>query len=401
MAVVIQSAETGFAAEHFRATLRYPADTSVPDGPPDQVGDALPMVPLEPAKELYGDTLFQGERFQRLRRYHRAAARDVDADLAVEPVSWFAGYLTGQLLLGDPGVRDALMHGNQVCVPDATLLPAGVERIYPAGARAVEEAGGGELRYCATERSHDGDTYTYDIVLRTRSGETIERWEGLRLQAVRKKDGSGPWVASLVGPYLERTVGDLIGAEVAVAVQPMDKPESDVDDDGDEPQAGYIARRREHTAVVAGHALGEPADVHYRPDGRPEIDGGRAISAAHGAGLTLCVSAAGPVGCDLEPVTERAPDEWQGLLGPHAELAQQTATATGEGPDTAATRVWSAIECLQKADASPRGPVTLLPVERDGWTVFGSGDLQIAVLATTVRDYPDPIVFAVLSERQR
>ncbi|HEX6873712.1 MAG TPA: SDR family NAD(P)-dependent oxidoreductase, partial [Micromonosporaceae bacterium] len=57
--VVIQSEETSFAAEHFRARLRL-SGIDAPDGPPEQVPAGLPPVPLEPAGDLYGDTLFQG-----------------------------------------------------------------------------------------------------------------------------------------------------------------------------------------------------------------------------------------------------------------------------------------------------------------------------------------------------
>ncbi len=67
----IRSAETGFAADHFRATLRFGRE-AVPAGPPDQLGDGVPMVRLDPAADLYGRVLFQGRRFQRLTGYHRA-----------------------------------------------------------------------------------------------------------------------------------------------------------------------------------------------------------------------------------------------------------------------------------------------------------------------------------------
>src|SRR6185369_8009946 len=108
---------------------------------------------------LYGGLLFQGARFQRLTRYHSAAARYVDAEVSTGSVgNWFASFLPPDLILGDPGSRDAYLHGNQVCVPDATLLPAGVDRIYPA---AQPTAHTGVLRYCASERGQDGDTYVY------------------------------------------------------------------------------------------------------------------------------------------------------------------------------------------------------------------------------------------------
>jgi enediyne polyketide synthase len=385
--VVIRSAETAFAADHFQARLR-PGTGPVPEGPPAQAEGDLPPSRLEPAADLYGDVLFQGARFQRLRRYHRAAARHVDVDVAVDrSVTWFAGFLPDTLLLGDPGMRDALMHGNQVCVPDATLLPAGIERLYPAGARLN---GDRQLRYCAAERSRDGDTYTYDIAVRTLDGEVVERWEGLRLRAVRKRDGRGPWVAPLLGPYLERTVEDLLGVRLAVAVEP-DHPQP-----SGEPPAGHVAQRRAHTAIAAGRALGRPVPVRYRPDGHPEIDE-LSLSAAHGAGLTLCVVGSGPVGADVEAVATRTSQEWQGLLGQYGGLAVQVAGSAGESHDTAATRVWAVRECLQKAGRSAQDPLVLASSERAGWVVFGSGDVRVATLAATLRDGPEPVVFAILA----
>jgi enediyne polyketide synthase len=415
--VVIHSEETGYAAEHFRARLCY-RDAGVPQGPPEQVPDGLPMVELDPAADLYDGILFQGGRFQRLRGYHRAAAREVDVEVAaLARADWFASYLPGALLLGDPGVRDALMHGNQVCVPDATLLPAGIDRLHPAGDRL---SGAQQLRFCAVERCRDGDTYTYDIALRTPAGEVIERWEGLRLRAVRRTDGNGRWVAPLLGPYLERTVEDLVGAAVAVAVEPDGGQDGGSGGHGSSGHGsgsgghgssghgssghgsgGHVARRRARTALAASRVLGRPVGVRYRPDGRPEVAGERGISAAHGAGVTLCVAGAGPVGCDVETVVPRADAERRDLLGPHARLADLVATVTGEDADTAATRIWTAIECLRKAGRSGDAPLVLLPASRPGWSVFSSGDLRIAVLACTVGITGTPAVFAILTEGRR
>jgi enediyne polyketide synthase len=295
-------------------------------------------------------------------------------------VGWFAGYLPGDLLLGDPGTRDALMHGNQVCVPDATLLPSGIERVHIS--RAMTEATG-ELRYCATERRRDGDTYIYDIAVRDDHGEVVERWEGLRLQAVRKGDGGGPWVAPLLGSYLEREVEERLGVRVAVAVEP--------DGTGE-------AGRRAQTELAAGRALGHPAQIRHRLDGRPELATGDAISASHGAGVTLCVVGEGTLGCDVEPVAERSPDKWSGLLNGHAPLAELIARELDESPEAAGTRVWSALECLRKAGLPADASLTLAPGGGGAWTVLTSGSLRIATLITTLRDVPSPVVFAVLVE---
>ncbi|MGW3359743.1 type I polyketide synthase [Streptomyces bungoensis] len=384
--VAIHAEDTGFVAEHFRARLLF-TGTAAPDGPPLQVPEDTPVVPLDPAADLYGSVLFQGARFQRLRRFHRAAARHVDAEVAVQqrPEGWFAGFLPGELLLADPGMRDALMHGNQVCVPDATLLPSGVERIHTLGSGDHVPD---RLRYTAVERSRDGDTYVYDIAVRDEHGTVVERWDGLTLHAVRKTDGSGPWVAPLLGPYLERSLEDVVGSRVAVAVEPH----------GDTP-AGSVAQRRGFTADAAARALGSPVAVRHRPDGRPELEPARhlSMSAAHGLGVTLSAVSDTEVTCDIEAVSMRSADEWRGLLGDHAAVAELVARETGEAPDTAATRVWGAVECLRKAGIMAGAPLTVLPRRKDAWVVFAAGDLRIATFVTALRDALEPAVFAFLT----
>ncbi|MEK8107778.1 hypothetical protein NKG94_27110 [Micromonospora sp. M12] len=118
---------------------------------------------------------------------------------------------------------------------------------------------------------------------------------------------------------------------------------------------------------------------------------------AHGAGLTLAVTATGPLGCDVETVTHRDEAVWDGLLGGHAALARLLAAETGEDADTAATRVWAAAECVQKAGDQP-GAADPAALPRPGWTVFGNGELRVATFVTAVRGVDEPVVFAILTE---
>jgi enediyne polyketide synthase len=157
------------------------------------------------------------------------------------------------------------------------------------------------------------------------------------------------------------------------------------------------AERRAGTALAAWRALGRRVRVRYRPDGRPEIAGDQALSASHGAQVTLCVAAAGSVGCDVEPVVPRPAATWDGLLGSHASLAALIATEAGEDLDTASTRVWAAAECVVKAGLAASSPISLA-ARRDEWTVLDSGSLRIATLVTTLRDFPGQVVFAVGTE---
>jgi enediyne polyketide synthase len=383
--VALRSDDTGFGADHFRATLRYVGERPFAARHPVAAGGPA-RVRLDPATELYGGVFFQGKRFQRVLGYRSLAAKSCAVEiLAGTGDQWFGSYLWGDLLMGDPGARDAFMHGIQCCVPDATLLPVGVERIYPA---SPAELSGNVLLYAA-ERQRVGDTYTYDLDVCTEDGTVLERWEGLRLQAVRKTDGLGPWVPALLGPFLERQVQQFTNGQIRCAVEP-------------DPVSGAVGveARRAQTTLAVSRLLDRPVAIAHRADGKPEVVGEEvAMSASHGAGVTLAVVGTGRVGCDVEPVRERTTEDWEGLLGTRQyTLAQLIQRERGEDPQVAATRVWGAVESLRKAGKPLPGSLTLVPGGPAGWVLLQSGQAQIATFATSLHDEPDAVVFTILAE---
>ncbi|MGW4128109.1 type I polyketide synthase [Amycolatopsis japonica] len=379
--VVLRSGETGFSADHFRARLSFSR--------PDPLGDtvardvALPPVPVDPTTELYGTVLFQGKRFQRVTGYRRASARHAVAEIATgAEVDWFAPFLPQEQLLADPGTRDAMMHAIQCCVPDATLLPQGIERLYLA------EPGEQHPEYVlldARERSQDGDSYVYDLDVRNPDGKLVERWEGLKLRAVRKRDGEGPWVPSMLGSYLERSVERLLGSSRAIVVEP----------DPVGVPVETTPERRAQTALAAGRAVDAPLEIRYRPDGKPEADGVE-VSASHSADLTLAIAGGGRIACDVETAIERTPEDWAGLLGEDLLAVGELLAADAREPlSVAHTRVWSALECVRKTGDMTQA-LTVHRVDPDGWAVLSHGVARIATWVTTVNDRTDPVVFAVL-----
>lgn len=379
--VVLRSEETGFSADHFRARLRFSR--------PDPLGETvvrdveLPPVPVDPTTELYGTVLFQGKRFQRVIGYRRASARHAVAEIATgAEVGWFAPFLPQERLLADPGTRDAMMHAIQCCVPDATLLPQGIERLFLA------EPGTQDPDYVlldARERSQDGDSYVYDLDVRNPDGTLVERWEGLKLRAVRKRDGEGPWVPSMLGSYLERAAERLLGSGRAVVVEPDPACLS----------VETTLERRAQTALAAGRAVDAPLEIRYRPDGKPEADGVE-VSASHSSDLTLVIAGSGQVACDVETVIERTPQDWAGLLGEDLLAVGELLAADGREPVSVAnTRVWSALECVRKTGDMTQS-LTVRRVDPDGWAVLSHGRARIATWVTTVNDRTDPVVFAML-----
>jgi enediyne polyketide synthase len=348
--VALRDAATGFAADCFRAVCRFErAELGEPTAM--ELRDRLDLDPAD----LYGGLLFHRGRFQRVDGYRHLRATECLAEIAPDgTAAWFGRWLPNELVLGDPGARDAAIHGIQACIPHAVLLPTGVDRIVAARLSASEP-----FTLAARERSRQGDDFVYDLEVLDWEGRVAERWEGLRLHAVERI--AAPGRAALIGPYVERRLQEILpGSRVRIALE----------------------------------ADGGSSGLHHRPDGRPEGP----VSRSHAGTLVLSVEGEGRLGCDLEPVAERSEETWRDLLGDRFALAELIARETGEAPDSAATRVWAAVESLKKAGAPPGAPLTFENSETDGWLLLRSGNLRIGTWLGPVRELDGPAALAVLVE---
>lgn len=379
--VVLRDGSTGFAADHFRAVCSFrsrfgtvPETVAEPFSAP-----VLPRVAINPQDDLYGSVLFHRGRFQRVEGYRWLRATECLAEIAADGHAvWFGRYLPSDLVLGDPGARDAAIHGIQACIPHSTLLPTGVDRIVTGRIRRDEP-----LFLAARERSRHGDDFVYDLQILGADGQMRERWEGLRLRAVDRIAAPASWTAALLAPFAERRLQEIL-------------PESGVRISLERTEGG---RRNGRSSKAVERLLGSGAALNHRPDGRPETGESTAVSVSHAGNLVLAVSGVGRIGCDLEPVAERSEKVWHDLLGERYALAELISRERGEGRDAAATRVWAASECLKKAGAPHGAPLTLEPLsgdERaDGWMLLRSGGLRIGTFLGPVRELEGPAALAV------
>ncbi len=354
--IALRDASTGFAADHFRAICRFgePRDAAPLLLPGPQNG----KIALDP-QDLYGRLLFHRGRFRRVQGYRNLTATACVAEISPDGAgAWFGRYLPDRLVLGDPGARDAAIHGIQACIPHATLLPVGVERLISRG--LPRDA---SLLLAARERSRHGDEFVYDLEILTADGRLCERWEGLALRAVDRIAPPEAWSAALLAPYVERRLQEMLpGSRLEIALE----------------------------------RNGGGAAVGHRPDGKPETVG---LSRSHAGDLVLSVTGDGRLGCDLEPVIGRAVDVWRGLLGAERfRLAELIAREHGEELDGAASRVWTAAESLTKAGAPQEAPLVLERDAGDGWLLLRSGALRIGTLLAPVRELAGPAALAVLVE---
>lgn len=373
--VVLRSEETGFQSDHFCATFRD--GEQAPDGPAPAPAEA--GLALDPIEHLYGRMLFHGPRFQRLRGYRELSARSCVAEIDVRDERWFGAFLPQRLELGDPGARDAAIHAVQACIPHERLVPVAVARIVGSGLR------GATVFASATERRQDGDTYVYDVVLHDGAGCVRERWDGLVLRRIGAIELPERWPPALMSPYLERRLDELVGQRHAHIVM----------------LHAHGPRRTDADLAIA-RALGHDASIRRRADGRPVTRNGGEVSAAHLNGCTLAVAGSGPVACDIELAARRTPGVWRDLLGEQRlHLAHRIAAEAREELDRAATRVWSAAECIKKAGLPVAQPLKLASAASDGWTLLRCADVSVATLATRVDGIHGDVVVALLAKGER
>ncbi|MGP0065494.1 MAG: SDR family NAD(P)-dependent oxidoreductase [Isosphaeraceae bacterium] len=379
--VVLRIDETAFQFDHFRAVCRFGDRAVEPPGNArrtvERAGETA-RIPIEPHTELYGHLLFQGGRFRRLIGYQRLRSTSCEAEIAVDDsTGWFHRYLSPTLVLGDPAARDAAIHAVQACIPQAIILPIGVDRLVLG-----MEARNGAHRVRARERSEQGDLLVYDLEITDEAGHVRERWEGLRLRVVERREPDPDWPAALLGPYLERRARSLLsGCRMAVEIERDGRTE-----------------RRVRSDRLIRRSMGEGVPFARRPDGKPEAADRSGVSAAHSGDWTIGVAGSGTIACDLEPVMARPESHWRDLLGHDRwELARLVVRETGEPIDLSATRAWVALECLAKAGVNPMAPMVLERPDDGGAVVYGSGSFRIATFVVPDRRNREPLVLGLLA----
>jgi enediyne polyketide synthase len=369
--LAIRSSETGFQVDHVRAIARAAPEAA--PAPRARVQPGKAQVPnLSVDSDLYGDLFFQAGRFQRIAGYRRLHGFECLAELRVDPEArWFGSYLPHEGELGDPGMRDAALHSIQAVIPHRRVLPVGVDCIQffqrPAVGRAFAHA---------VERNHEGDLFVFDLDIAAEDGSLIERWKGVRFQAVEHLRTDRQLAEPLIGALLEREFAALGGTPGRISVEM--RPES---------------TRSFHP--VKGNA------ATRRPDGKPDPFLGAAAAVAHTDDMRLTVDSV-EAACDIETMEHRSGETWESLLQPDGwRLALRIAREAREDIDIAATRVWTAAETLEKLGVTPPHAWRLeQPPEGDGRVIIGSGAAAVLTAIVRVRRHT-PVIVAVGTAVQR
>lgn len=115
----IRCEQNGFSVDHFSGMFSLAVQASAGSSTSHSV-EPKEVLSVDPRRDLYGNVLFQGPRFQRISKLHQLDARVCRFDSDERESAAF--------VLGDPFCRDALLQSLQLCATPDQCLPVRVGR---------------------------------------------------------------------------------------------------------------------------------------------------------------------------------------------------------------------------------------------------------------------------------
>ena len=349
--VAIRASEDTFAVDRMSAAFVFDAADPI---------DASDTFVVEPtvgfdASPLYGPLFFQQNRFQCIRSFSHLTARRVAARLSPRgETACFSQFEPQQLVLGDPDVRDALLHGLQAAAPHRRVIPVSVGRVrlYSGKPPVWMEA---------VERDATDERFRFDIIARDETGAIVEHWRDVCFRAISRIDNLDEVLAAapeLTTAYVER-----------VARAALDDPSIEV--------ALIFNSRipRNDRRSSALTALGLGGQVLSRSDGKPILtrcDPHENVSIAHRDAATLAVRASGDIGCDIEFLGDWTEARTLSPLSASMAAFASTVASDVEPPTISAARIWSLCEATTKHGQPP---------ERN-WKASRSPDNRVVLFET-------------------
>ena len=384
---VVRCSGSGFQVDHFRALFPLgdtPQAPGQPAEPRTAQGLGLTVASaggIVDGTDLYGPVFFQAGPFRRVAFLPEVTSRSCSALVrGADDRPWFAAPESRRapgpdipLVLGSPGLNDAIMHMLQACVPHRRMLPAGFDALTVSGA---------EIRGAVQVRGQleAGLSGGWQVTAVNAAGHTAAALSGLRLRDVGPLEASAPWHPTLLAAALEGRAAEFgLDPELRVTVS-----------------CGQPGRGRQP-----------------RADGVPWLDASTGLGPL--AGFQLTARASMPVACywasvpagqaasQERPVVPRPADAADSR--PHqvssrnenhpGQLARQLRERTGEPPDRVAARMRAVTACLAAAGRAAGTPVTLGPSRDAGWVQVEAGTATVACTIVAIEGVRGPVVLAL------
>ena len=344
---VIRCSDTNFQMNHMEASCELRASrTEVPARLVHHQGEVMGEGDVKEA--LYDSILFQKGRFQRVGSYSHVEAVNCAAQLQpTEGTTWFHSDDHENFTLGDPGLRDSMLHAVQACMPNKTLIPTSVKYIEVGYLDPK-----GNYRLEAIEIEDRGAELVFDLALFDKEGLPVETWYHAIFRKVGTPKNLRISSPVLLAPLLLRHIRPLYD-DHSLVVQMTRETDRGKDREG---------QGRSH-----------------RPDGKPDqTKDGSYLSYSYCDGWKFHVQSKLAIACDLELVDWGQATNWPQLLGEERfQLVKLVEEIANEGQEEAATRIWTAIETIKKLGLPPHTGITVEPEITDNCLVFKADQAKI------------------------
>ena len=311
---------------------------------------------LDPEADIYRSILFHGGSFQSVSGYEQLSWNSCICSLKAAEGRFFSDFFPQELSLEHPSVRDGALHCVQACVPDFLLLPVSIKSIavFPA---LKEEL----VSIQAIERSHHASSYVYDITMINSRNEIVEEYSGVEFKSVRPLEGK-VLAKPLVMNVINRRAAELLGTERTPLIE----------FDNFEP------------------------DVFRRLDGRPMLKSGKYYSRSYSSGNSVSIMADDVVSCDMERITARERGSWELLLGGRTGMLKRISEAMNEDFDAAASRIWSAMECIRKSGLTLFSQLSIGAKDSPAIIYFNCGEHRIISYKCKLAEPAQEYILSVL-----
>ncbi len=353
--VVIRDEISQYKKDHFRATIILKKTTTKGLKMPF-LGTAVTS--LDTVKDLYGSVLFQRGMFERVNFYYEIEPYKCIASASNSKMNYFSDFFSQLLLLGNPGLNDAVMHAIQVCVPDRTLLPIRIGRVVFYSLLPVDV-----IIINATEKGFSGDDYIYDIQVASEEGIILQEWTSVVFKGIQIK-GQKELPLPLIGIALQRKVDQLT--------------------------------KREKKFTISFNRQFKNDRIIKRTDGKP-LPSDNTLTKTHSGNNSLLIEADFDISCDMEVVLQKPLSVWKTLLGrDKIELIKKIQSEIDEDFSSIATRIWCATECIRKIGLQTDSPIMFSKTDTNNTIYLESGEHKIITFKCLVKKERLPYVFTVL-----
>jgi len=363
--VGIRTEQTGFTVEHFSATFVL---NSLKTAPRKKIDLPQTSLNIRPERDLYNTwLLFQGPQYQCIKEIY-----SLDSKKCIfRPEPFFPSSDNNDteknsqsdlFLLGDPFLRDSLLHSAQLTVSPDICLPVEIRSIelYHTKKDPTKPIIG-----VAVVDSQIGRDYHATVFIVDEDGNVQECISGYVLKILEHYENY-PTAEEIADPnkrdeaiirkklekYTRELEANLPGVTVtsAVDLHKLSKKERHIKE---------MPFLREVIAQV-GKSINIPTkgvQIKWQKSGKPYIEGSIGaemdISLSHDGYVLLCVAGQGLQGCDVASISTRSQQEWVAILGSSKDPLLQQLIVNGDSLDQAGTRIWAAMEALRKALNSP------------------------------------------------